>query len=389
MQDSARDSARQDSVRQDPARQDPARQDPSDHAPVPPPKAPRSRRGLFLPYILLLTLALLWTAGWFYVRGRAASEIDGWIAREAKAGRTWTCADRSITGYPFRIELRCGSVSFARADGRFRLGPLTAVAQVYQPRHVLMLAEGPFHVEQGDLVGDATWTMLEGSFHGASDGFVRASLVVDAPAVTVAGATPDPVAVSARHLELHARPTPGRFDSDGAVDLSLRLSQALAPMADALIGNADPADLTLDATVNRATVLGTGTVARELERWRQADGSLDIAGLSLAKGERRLQAKGSLGIDQDHRVEGQLDLRAAGVEALVASIVGQRFGADRGALVGNLVGGLLGLRRRPEGEPGHAGGDAALKPLPPLRLADGRLMFGPIAIPNVRLQPLY
>ena len=378
---------------QDPARQDPARQDPLGRAPVEPAallqSAPRSRRGLFMPYILLLALVVLWSAGWFYVRGRAASEMDGWIAREASAGRTWTCADRSIGGYPFRIELRCGSVGLARADGRFRLGPLTAVAQVYQPRHVLMLAEGPFHVEQGDLVGDATWTMLEGSFHGASDGFVRASLVIDAPSVTVAGATPDPIAVSARHLELHARPTPGRFESDGAVDLSLRLSQALAPMADALIGNADPADLTLDATVDRATTLGTGTVARELERWRQAGGSLDVASLALAKGERRLQAKGSLGIDQGHRVEGQLDLRAAGVESLVAAVVGQRFGADRGALVGNLVGGLLGLRRQPEGGAGDASGEAALKPLPPLRLADGRLMFGPIAIPNVRLQPLY
>ena len=189
----------------------------------------------------------------------------------------------------------------------------------------------------------------------------------------------------------HFRKTPVHDDQflEGAVDLSLRLSQAVAPLADALIGNTAPADIALDATVNRASLLGTGTVARELERWRQAGGSLEIAGLSLAKGERRVQAKGSLGLDPGHRVEGQLDLRAAGVEGLVASIVGQRFGADRGALIGNLVGGLLGLRRKPEGAPNDAPGEAALKPLPPLRLADGRMMFGPIAIPNVRLQPLY
>ena len=378
-----------DPVRHDPSRKNPSGQDPVRDRPTEADAAPRSRRGLFLPYILLLALVLSWSAGWLYLRNRAASEIDAWIAREASAGRTWTCDDRSIGGYPFRIELRCGGVALQRADSRFRLGPVTAVAQVYQPRHVLMLAEGPFHVEQGDLVGDATWTMLEGSFHGASDGFVRASLVVDAPSVTVAGATPGPIAASARHLELHARPTPGRFDSDGAVDLSLRLSQALAPLADALIGNTDPVDLTLDATVDRATGLGTGTVARELERWRSAGGSLDIAGLALAKGDRRLQAKGRLGIDAEHCVAGQLDLRAAGVESLVAAVVGQRFGADRGALVGNLVGGLLGLRRQPVGGPGDGSGEVALKPLPPLRLADGRVMFGPIAIPNVRLQPLY
>lgn len=365
---------------------EPVRQDLAEGGPLP--RGPRSRRALFLPYILLLALTVIWSAGWFYVRARTATEIDGWLTREARAGRTWACADRAIGGYPFRIELRCAGLTLARADGRFTLGQLTAVAQVYQPRHILMLAEGPFHAEQGDLVGDAAWTALEGSFHGASDGFVRASLVVEGPKVTVSGASPDPLAVSARHLELHARPTPGRFASEGAADVSLQLAGVLAPFADALVGNADPADIALDATVNRATVLGTGTVARELERWRQADGSLEIAALSLAKGDRRVQAKGSLDIDPDHRPAGRLDLRAAGVEALVGSIVGQRFGADRGALVGNLVGGLLGLRRPPTGD-APAVGDAALKPLPPLRLADGRLLFGPIAVPNVRLPVLY
>ena len=355
----------------------------------PPPGRRRSRLGLFLPFVLLGLLAALWSAGWFYLRDRAGREIDGWLAREAAAGRAWTCADRSITGYPFRLELRCGSVGLARSDGGFTLGPFTAVVQVYQPRHALFEATGPFQVRQGDLTGEARWTSLRGSFHGAANGFVRASLAVDRPQIDVAGAGPEPVSVSAQHLELHARPTPGRFDSDGAVDISLRLARALAPVADAFTGNRDPADLALDATLTRATVLRTGTVARELEKWRQAEGSLDIAGLSLVKGENRVQAKGSLDIDEAHRPAGQIELRAAGVEALVAGLVGQRYGADRGALVGNLIGGLLGGLAKPRGAEGAAPGEVPLKPLPPLRLVDGRLLFGPFPIPNVRLPALY
>ncbi|MGT2481716.1 DUF2125 domain-containing protein [Methylobacterium oryzae CBMB20] len=161
------------------------------------------------------------------------------------------------------------------------------------------------------------------------------------------GAEPGPIAVSGRHLELHARPSPGRFESDGAVDVSLRLNQAAVPQLDGLTGTQDPADLALDATLTQATVLRTGTVARELERWRQAGGTLDLNGLSLAKGPQRVQAKGTLALDAAHRPAGQVDLRAAGVDALVGSIVGQRFGSDRGALVGQLVGGLLGLAQRP------------------------------------------
>ena len=349
--------------------------------------AGRSRRGLFLPYILLAVVVVAWSIGWVWIRSRAASEIDGWTAREAAAGRNWACADRSLTGYPFRIELRCSAVTLERSDGRFRLGPSTVVAQVYQPRLVVFESAGPFHVEQGALVGDAAWRGLQGSFHGASDGFTRASVVIEGPTVTVAGADPGSIAISGQHLELHARPDPGRYASEGAVDVSLRLARAAVPQLDALTGTQDPADVFLDATLAQATVLRTGPLPRELERWRQAGGTLDITALSLAKGPQRVQAKGTLALDAAHRPVGQLDLRAAGIDALVGNLVGQRFGSDRGALVGQLVGGLLGLSRRPQPD---APVDAVpLKDLPPLRLVDGKLVFSGFPIPNVHVPALY
>lgn len=359
------------------------------------PAAPRahSRKGLFVPFILLATLVVLWSAAWVWVRDRAGREMDAWLGREAAAGRTWTCADRSISGYPFRIELRCASLAFARADSRFTLGPVTAVVQVYQPRQGILQVAGPFHVEQGDLTGDVTWTSLEASFHGASEAFVRASVVVDALKGTVRGPGQPDIAFDAQHLEAHGRPTPGRFAAEGAVDLSLRVAKAAVPFIDPYVGNADPTDIALDATVNRAATLHTGTVARELEAWRQAGGSLDIALLSLAKGNRRAQAHGSLSLDPSHRPEGQIDVRAAGVEAIVGQVMGQRFGAEKGALIGNLVGQFLGGGRRARAEAAAPDAvppaDPALKALPPLRIADGRVMLGPFPIPNVEVPPLY
>ena len=111
----------------------------------------RGRIGLFLPYVLLAIVVLGWSGAWFWIRGRAEGEMDAWLAREAAAGRTWTCQDRSLTGFPFRLELRCAAVTLSRSDGSFRLGPATAVAQIYQPRLVLFESQGPFHVEQGGL----------------------------------------------------------------------------------------------------------------------------------------------------------------------------------------------------------------------------------------------
>lgn len=168
------------------------------------------------------------------------------------------------------------------------------------------------------------------------------------------------------------------------------MNQIRLPLADAALGNADPADLALDATLNRATTLSTGTLARELDTWRQAGGSLDLTLLSLSKGERRFQAKGILDLDAAHRPQGQLDLRAAGVEALIGQVMGQRFGAEKGALIGNLVGQLLGRRNQASAEAGAAAqGDPSLKALPPLRLTEGRVMLGPFPIPSVQLPPLY
>jgi hypothetical protein len=350
----------------------------------------RTRRGLFLPYILLAVLVVAWSVGWFWIRGRAEHEMDAWLSREAAAGRTWTCDDRSVTGYPFRIELRCAAVTLSRSDGSFRVGPTTVVAQVYQPRLVIVESQGPFHVQQGDLTGDASWGALRGSFHGAAGGFTRASLVIDAPKVAVTGPGVQPVSLAGRHLELHARPNPARFEAEGATDVSLQLAQAAVPALDALTGNPAPLDASLDATLTHATVIGTGAVPRELEKWRQAGGLLELAALSLAKGDQRIQAKGALALDDAHRPTGQIDLRAAGVDALVGSIVGQRFGSERGALVGQLVGGLLGLGRgAARAEPGPPGSGPPLKPLPPLKLVGGQVLFSGFPIPNVRVPPLY
>jgi hypothetical protein len=362
-------------------------------------RGPGLRLGLFAPFVLLALLALAWTAGWFWLRGRAESEIEGWLHREAQAGRQWTCADRSLTGYPFRFELRCTSLSFARSDVRFTVGPVVAVAQVYQPRHVILEATGPFRVQQDGLSADVTWGQLEASLHATGDGFQRASLVVDRLKGAVTGVDPSPIDFSADHLELHARPTPGRFAGDGAVDLSARVMRAAVPVLDPVLGGSEPAGIALDATVTRAAGFRTRTLAQELERWRAAGGTVELASLAAEKGSRRLRAQGVLSLDEQHRPAGQLDVRTAGLEQVIAPLIseqlGARLGGDGAALIGNIVGQFLGGRRK-EPAPGQAGPDAPdrpgeppLKVLPTVRLAGGRVVVGPFAVPNVRLQPLY
>jgi len=64
-----------------------------------------SRFWLYAPFALLLLVAIAWSAAWFVIRNRAGEALDGWLAAEAQAGRQWTCQDRTIGGYPFRIQV--------------------------------------------------------------------------------------------------------------------------------------------------------------------------------------------------------------------------------------------------------------------------------------------
>ena len=47
---------------------------------------------------------------------RKADGLDAWLADEAAAGRQWTCADRSVGGYPFRLEVSCRTLTFRRGE---------------------------------------------------------------------------------------------------------------------------------------------------------------------------------------------------------------------------------------------------------------------------------
>lgn len=359
--------------------------------------APRRRWRLYAPFAALLALALLWSAAWLVLRGRAVAESDAFFARERRAGRVWTCPGRGVAGYPFRLEFSCDSLSFERQDLSFQLGRVVVLAQVYDPFHVVLEAAGPFRVTRGAATGEVTWRLLQASLNAGSAGVERVSLAADEIEGRIEGlllaadAAPLPIDFASRRIELHGRPTPGRFASDGAVDASLRAEGMLLPVLDTVLGGPEPGDLALDVMVNRAATFGAGPLPVELERWRERGGSLDLTSLSLGKGARRLVLKGSLALDDTHRATGRLEAQAAGLDAILAPILGQRFG-ERGALIGSLIGGLLGTRRpRDPGaqiEQPSAGAGPALVPLPPVRLERGRILVGPFPLP-VALLPLY
>src|SRR5438045_9437518 len=75
--------------------------------------APRRRPlwRVFIAPVLLLVAAIAWSAFWFYAASEVGVRADAWRAQEAKSGRVYECAKRSVAGFPFRFEVRCDGAS--------------------------------------------------------------------------------------------------------------------------------------------------------------------------------------------------------------------------------------------------------------------------------------
>ncbi len=112
--------------------------------------APRRRPlwRLFIMPVLVLIAAVAWSVFWFYAASQVDERADAWRAQEAKSGRVYDCAKRSVAGYPFRLEVRCDGASVAlvsqtrqasQTPFTARLGEILVVAQIYDPK--LLIAE--------------------------------------------------------------------------------------------------------------------------------------------------------------------------------------------------------------------------------------------------------
>ena len=100
--------------------------------------------------LLFLVLALIagWSAFWKFAAGKAETAMEGWRAREAKAGRVYACGSQTVGGYPFRIEVNCDRASALFQSNQppveVRTDNLLVVAQIYQPG--LLISE--FHARR-------------------------------------------------------------------------------------------------------------------------------------------------------------------------------------------------------------------------------------------------
>ena len=340
-------------------------------------KRRNGRWGLYVPLGLLALVIAGWSAFWFVAKGVVGNGIDKAIAEAGQRGDVWTCANRSISGYPFRLEVRCSDVTLARTSAAgvvsLSTGPLVAIGQPHTPSHVIVQADGPLRAELADgRKVDARWELAEASQRLQGGQLERLSLDVKKPVMTISGAGVT-TTLSSLALEGHVRRNTARPAGDMANDLFVKVRQLAFGDLDALLGDANPSDVDVQITGSRLDLLGHGITATTLETWRVAGGKLDLTRLALKKGIKQIEARGELVLDEQRRISGRIEPSVANID---------QFAGIR------LRGGAMDLASALSGRAPSTSTDG-LKPLPAIDLRGGRVSLGPLRLPLPPLQPLY
>jgi hypothetical protein len=369
-----------------------------------PQSAPRRRRWLlFVPFALLVALAVIWTGLWFYSASRAEAALAGWRAREAKSGRTYECGSQSISGFPFRIEVRCTKpVAELRGKGaQVALAgtDLVMLAQIYQPTLLIGEFTSPMTVaEPGQPPAYVVnWTLGQSSVRGTPRAPQRGSLVFDNLAVQRPGS--DAVVLNAKRIELHGRLADGSVTDNPVIDIGLRATAASAPEVHPMA--AAPLDADVSATLRGLADFAPKPWPDRFRELQARGGRIDIANARVQQGETIAVSSGTLSLTASGNLDGQLQMTVVGLEHVLKqldleAIVSQgRVGSAIDKL-DRLVPGLGNIARKNAGPGLLAGLDAigkrtTLEGKPavtvPLRFIDGRVMLGPLAVG--RTPPLF
>src|SRR5262245_52664250 len=211
--------------------------------------APRRRLWpVFVPLLLTVALAIVWTGLWFLAARKAETTIAGWREREAAVGRVYTCGKQVISGFPFRIEVRCVDPTIELPNQNppiaLKAADLVVVSQVYQPTLLISEFTGPLTISEPGQPRSyvADWALAQSSVRGTPKAPERVSIVVDRPTLD---RVPEGVLVTidkarrheagpwtvmkAERIELHGRMAGGSVTDNPVIELALRLLSATAP----------------------------------------------------------------------------------------------------------------------------------------------------------------
>ncbi len=295
--------------------------------------APRRRPlwRFFVMPVLLLIAAAAWSAFWFYAASQVDVSADAWRAQEAKSGRVYDCARRTVAGFPFRLEVRCDGASVSlrsQSAGQAatqepitaHLGEILVVAQVYDPK--LLIAEFTAPATLSDRGGQPSmsvnWSKARASVVGLPAVPQRASIVFDDPRIDrVNGSMQTPLA-QAKHIELHGRLAEGSAPDHPVIETVLRIEGGSVQEVHPLLSQ--PFDADVRTMLSGLKDLSPKPWPERFRELQAAGGHVEIVQSRIAQGDLVAVAAGTLGLSAQGRLDGELQMTVAGIEKVIPAL---------------------------------------------------------------------
>ncbi|CAN7717090.1 DUF2125 domain-containing protein [Bradyrhizobium sp. LjRoot220] len=292
--------------------------------------APRRRPlwRLFILPALLVVAAVAWSGFWFYAASEVGVRADAWRAQEAKAGRIYDCGKRSVAGYPFRLEVRCEDASVtlvsqtagAQAPFTARLGEIMVIASIYQPKLLIAEFKAPATIaDRGQPPSlKVNWSVARSSVAGLPAVPERASIVFDNPSIDrVNGPVQTPLA-RATSVELHGRLAEGSSIANPVIQTALKISggsvQELHPLL------ATPFKSDVETKLSGLKDFSPKPWPERFREMQAAGGKVEIVRSRIEQGELVAIAAGTLGLNAQGQIEGELQMTVTGLERVIPAL---------------------------------------------------------------------
>jgi hypothetical protein len=294
--------------------------------------APRRRPlwRLFIMPVLLVVAAIAWSGFWFYAASQVDVRADAWRAQEAKSGRVYDCANRSVAGFPFRLEVRCDGASVSLVSQTAeqaatqvpltaRLGEILVVAQIYDPKLLIAEFTAPATIsDRGQPSMTVNWSKARSSVVGLPAVPQRASIVFDDPSIDHVNGSTQAQLAGAKHVELHGRLAEGSALDHPVIETVLQIAggsvQGLHPLL------TQPFDADVRTMLSGLQDFSPKPWPQRFREIQAAGGHVEIVQSRIQQGDLIAVAAGTLGLTANGRLDGELQMTVAGIEKVIPAL---------------------------------------------------------------------
>ena len=284
-------------------------------------------------FLIVVIVAGLWSAGWFYAASQVRQGMEQLAANDGEIDPKLTCGTLGVTGFPFRIDIDCEEAVLVAEDLTVKASGVRLSAQIYNPTHVLVSARGPIDTADAffgtssqltfaDLQGSARLTTSDFIKGLGGDGWriARVSVVGNELdwAETTAGSTLPQAKAS--HAELQIIDVPELHDAGkgtAALAIYAVAKDVVAPGYQIAAGQGE---VQLQVTGLPDDIRRFGD-ADLIAAWQAAGGKIEVARINGTDGEDLIDASGTLGLDANRMLEGDITYSNRGIRERLAPFV--------------------------------------------------------------------